>query len=570
MVDVIINLHDSESTDFTSNGLGSLGEALSCKVTEELNGVFELEMKYPVTGLRYNDLKTRNIIFCKPNPYTAPQAFRIYAISKVIKGAVTYHAEHISYDLIGLPLSPFTAQNAIDAMSKIPLNCPIACPFEFTTNKEVDTPIQLTVPTNIRKFLAGMKGSVLDIYRGEYEFDNYKVILHTNRGADRGVVVAYGKNLTDFQQEENCSSVYTGVYPYWYSEEEGLIELPEKIVYAEGEYLYHRIMPLDFSTEWDEVPTEDELRERAVRYMDDNQVGVPEVNIEVSFISLAKTSNYSQYASLERIRLGDTVHVQFPKMNVMASAKCVKTVYDVLTDRYIDISLGTVRNTLANTIAEQNIEIEDTAERAVSYVEQKLDYATKEITGAHGGNVILHSSTGGSKPDELLILDSEVIGEAVNVWRFNYQGLGISNNGYNGPFNSAWLLDGTLDMQQINVVNLVADLIKGGTLKLGSADNESGLLEVYDGSNNLICVLDKDGVKVYGNDQSYVVLNNEDGFAGYDRNGTKLYWAAEQNFHMRQAVVENEFTLSERMRYIPITTENNRGIGLVPYIEGVS
>ena len=169
--------------------------------------------------------------------------------------------------------------------------------------------------------------------------------------------------------------------------------------------------------------------------------------------------------------------------------------------------------------------------------------------------------------DQILIVDSLPKESATYVIRLNNGGIGFSQTGINGTFTSAWTIDGTLNMQAINVINLVADMIKGGTLKLGSHLNASGILELYDNANNLVGLMNKDGLKMYGLDGSYVVMNDEIGFAGYDRNDNPIYWVNGDEFHMKKSVVEEEITLCGQVRFIPIQiTENgnvvNEGIGL--------
>ena len=150
----------------------------------------------------------------------------------------------------------------------------------------------------------------------------------------------------------------------------------------------------------------------------------------------------------------------------------------------------------------------------------------------------------------------------------NNGGIGFSNTGINGPFNSAWTIDNVFNAEQINVINFTANLIKGGTLKLGSNLNQNGNLEVYDTANNLIAELNNNGLKMYGQDGSYVLMNNTVGFAGYDRLGNQVYWVNGDEFHQKKSVIEEEITLCNKMRFIPITiTENNEtvndGIALV-------
>ena len=132
-------------------------------------------------------------------------------------------------------------------------------------------------------------------------------------------------------------------------------------------------------------------------------------------------------------------------------------------------------------------------------------------------------------------------------------------------------------MEQINVINLTANLIKGGTLKLGSNLNQNGQLEVYDETNNLIAELNKNGLKMYGQDGSYVLMNNTVGFAGYNRNNNQIYWVNGDEFHQKKSVVEEEITLCNKLRFIPITiydtdgtTVLNDGIGLVSVAGGGS
>jgi hypothetical protein len=158
----------------------------------------------------------------------------------------------------------------------------------------------------------------------------------------------------------------------------------------------------------------------------------------------------------------------------------------------------------------------------------------------------------------------------------NNGGIGFSNTGINGTFSSAWTIDNVLNMEQINVINLTANLIKGGTLKLGSNLNQNGNLEVYDEANNLVAQMDNNGLKMFGVDGSYVLMNNTVGFAGYDRLGNQIYWVSKDEFHMKKSVVEEEITLCNKMRFIPITLYDNNnnitndGIGLVSTAGGGS
>ncbi len=450
-------LYPSQETAFGSNGLGILTDAASCVVTEERNGAFELEMTYPVSGIHYKEIAPRCIILAKPNPVDDPQPFRVYRITKPMGGLVTVYGEHISYDLAGVPASPFAAESAPDAMEKLKSSSAIPTPFSFWTDKDTAGTMGITAPVALRSLLGGREGSVLDIYGGEYKFDRYTVRLYNQRGQNRGASIRYGKNLTDLTQDENIAGVYTGVYPYWSSMEGALVQLPEKILPAPGNYDFTRIMTLDLSSEFQEPPTQDQLRARAEAYMKANNIGVPKVSLTVSFVPLEQTEEYKDIGLLERVELCDTVNVEFPALGVSATAKCVRTVYDALLDRYKSVELGDARTNIADTIAAQQQKIEQAPDK--TFVQQAVDSATGQITGNKGGYVVLHSSTGSKEPDEILIMDTPDIKTAVKVWRWNKAGLGYSSHGYNGPYGLAMTQDGSI----------VADFITAGTLNAALA-----------------------------------------------------------------------------------------------------
>lgn len=467
-------------TEFTSNGIGVLSDAVGCIVTEERNGEFELEMQYPVTGVHYGHIARRCLLLAKPDPVSDAQPFRIYRITRPMGGVVTVYAAHISYDLSGIPVSPFTASSAPAAMAALSANAAVACPFTFWTDKETSAAMTVSAPASIRSLLVGSGGSLLDVYGGEYAFDRFTVRLYGQRGADRGVSIRYGKNLTDLTQEENCQSVYTGCYPYWAGQDGALVTLPEKILAAEGTYDFVKILPLDLSGEWQEAPTPDALRERAAAYMKANRIGTPKISLTVSFAQLEQTEEYKGTALLERVLLCDTVNVEFPALGVSATAKCVKTVYDCLLDRYDKVDLGDARTTIADTLVEQSAAIAKKPDK--TFLQAAVDFATSQITGNKGGYVVLHSSTGAKEPDEVLIMDTPDITTATRVWRWNKSGLGYSGTGYNGPYGLAMTQDGAIVADFIKTGTLDAALIKAGVLqdktgKVFSLDLDGGTLD---------------------------------------------------------------------------------------------
>lgn len=446
--------------------MGVLRDAVSCTVTEERNGAFELEMVYPITGQHYSSLAQRGLILAKPNPYGEAQYFRIYKISRPINGQVTVNAQHISYDLSGTPVEPCTALNAVNALQQLKNHAVVRCDYTFWTDIQTVANFAVAVPSSLRRLLGGVEGSVLDVYGGEYEWDNTTVKLHSQRGTDRGVTIRYGKNLIDLTQEENCAKVYTGVYPYWVDSDGNVTQITGNPVVnvPDGQYDFVRVLTLDVSQDIKEQPTAAQLRQAALDYISANKVGVPKVSLTLSFAQLEQTAEYADKALLERVCLCDTVHVQFAKLGVSADARCIKTVYDALLERYDSVELGDARSSLADTVADMGKTVQSTVNKTRSDLERAIDRATQLITGNLGGYVVLHSSTGADEPDEILVMDKPEIAKATKVWRWNLAGWGYSSSGYGGPYRLAATMDGAINADFITTGSLNANLIKTGTM----------------------------------------------------------------------------------------------------------
>ena len=447
-------LYPVNSSEFLSNGLGALSDVLSCEVSEERNGAFELQMVYPIDGIHFSDIRNSSIIKAIPSDGANPQLFTVYKITKPMNGRCTIFAQHISYRLSFIPVDPFDASSAAETFLRFPVYARENCPFTFWTDVTTASSYSQDYPESIRARLGGQRGSVLDQFGGEYEWDNYTVKLHAHRGHDNGVTLRYGKNITDIQQEENIEDTYTGVYPYYY-QEGTLITLPEKIVYSPyaDRYPYKRTKTVDFTDSFpDDAPTVEQLRAKAQTRA--NNIGIPAVNIRVSFVALWQTEEYKDIAALERVHLCDTVHIFFEKLGIETTAKVISTTYDVLKERYTEIELGDAKSTLTDSIAEAIDEIDDKPDK--SFMDAAIQNATEWITGNNGGNVVIIYN-GNNEPIELLIMDTDDILTAQKVWRWNLGGLGFSDNGYNGPYETAITQDGAI----------VADFITAGTLNAG-------------------------------------------------------------------------------------------------------
>ena len=349
-------LYESTETTFTTNGLGRLSDAVSCTVTEERNGSFELSMQYPINGIHYSDLAIRRIILAKPNQTDQTQPFRIYQITRPMSGIVTVQAQHISYDLSGYPVEPFTAYGAADAMTAMVANAVTAPPFTFSTDLTDDSEeLKVEKPCSMRSLFSN---TGIGLFGGELVFDRYDVQLLSARGSDNGVTIRYGKNLTSLEQDENCSDMWTAVMPYWVGNVDGnqqYIPLSTKTV-STGTFDYVKILPLDCSAEYQEAPSDGQLELSAQNYIAANKLDTPKISLKVGFVQLEQTEEYKGLALLERVNLCDYVTVVFPRLGVNAKAECVKLVYNVLLDRVDSVELGDAIQTVADTIAQTSMQ----------------------------------------------------------------------------------------------------------------------------------------------------------------------------------------------------------------------
>lgn len=462
-------LYKANETKFDSQGVGCLTDCITCYVHEKLNGVYELKFTYPITGVHFSDIKVGAIVDAIPSDGKAVQHFRIDTITKPIGGKVTVEATHISYQLSYVPVKPFDAVGVLEALNGLKENSLASNPFSVWTDiSNTATKYSQQEPASFRQRLGGVAGSILDCFGGEYEFDNYTVKLYAHRGTDRGVVIEYGKNLTDLEQEESIDKVITGIVPFW-KDSNGdkvvSIETPIESEYA-SKYPFKRTVVKDFSTNFEKEPTVEQLRAYTESYIKNNCVGVPQVSLDVSFVALEDTEEYKSL-SRERINLGDAVTVRFSELGVDAKAKVIEYKYDVLAERYDSLKIGSVRSSLASTIQE----ITKVTSSAVtkSFLDAVIKYQTELIKGGLGGYVVTNYVNG--YPSEIIVGDSPNIEQMVNCIRLNKNGLGISKTGYNGPYRTAITGEG-INADLINAGQLNGNLIKANSVVIGALDEE--------------------------------------------------------------------------------------------------
>ena len=468
-------LYNNTEADFTRNGIGWLKDCTKCSSTEELNGIFECEFSYPITGNFYKEIVPDRIIKVKPNETATPQLFKIYRTSKPINGIVKIYCQHISYDLNGNTVTPFTLSttNATTVLNAILDHCYYAHRFIAVSYSNTRSKFELKIPVSARKCLGGMEGSVLDNFKGEFEFDNFTIKHYNNRGQDNGVTIQYGKNLTDITADTSIADVYTSVYPYATDEDGDYYELPEKVIElpSRSNYGEPRTLPLDLSDKFDSETriTSELLRQYANAYISNNKIDEIKQNIKISFVQLWQSKEYETISLLERVKLGDIVTVKYPALGVSVKAKVIKTTYDVLSEKYIEIELGQAKSNFANTLNKVNSGFKvmsDFIRNQPSLTEKAIAHATERITGGLGGYVVINQNGETGYPEEILIMDKPDKTTAVNVWRFNKGGLGHSRNGYNGKFDDIALTDdGRINASMITTGKLNADLIKAGTIQ---------------------------------------------------------------------------------------------------------
>lgn len=452
-----MKLFPSTATTFTTNGLGVLSDAVSALVSQEINGEFELRFQYPVSGIHADEIVSRSIVTAKADKMGDEQPFRVYRITKPLNGIFTVYCRHIAYDMSGIVINPFEASTLGTALVGLVENASSSCPFTFDTDKSVATGFTLAIPKSLWSILGGSEGSILQTYKGEWEFDGYAAHLWNKRGSNRGVIIRYGKNMTGYEQDLDAGSVYTGVYPYW--EMNGtLVTLPEKIVAVDGTFDFTHILSLNLTESFQTAPTEEELRTRAQKYITDNEIGAPDISWNVEFVQMEQSLEYGDLALLERITLGDTVTVDFEQYSTHATARVVAVEFDALLDRYDNVTLGKVKASLADTIVEQQRAVAE--KPSVTLVEQIAESLADSILDATGGCVRVLDTNGDGMADELYIADNVDPAQAVKVWRFNYNGWAASTSGYSGPFTMGATLDDGLLASFVTAAHLVAGTIQ--------------------------------------------------------------------------------------------------------------
>lgn len=550
----MISVYPSTEKHFANNGLKVM-HPLKAKVYKEDNGEFYIDIKDTIENLEYY---AEGMIVRTDTPW-GKQCFRL-TNPEIDNDKIISKGYHLYFDTKRYVIvdSYVVDKNCNDALDHLNNACDIETPFTFISDISTINSYRC-----VRHTLEEAISVVIERWGGHLIRDNYNVEIRENIGEDKGVVLSYAKNIKSIKADENWDNVVTKLLPVG---KDGLL-LPTTWIEATGLYDIPYTKVVSFSQDdiseddykTDGVLDEDayktalqnDLEAQAKEYL--NTYKVPQVNYTLS----ANIQNVSD--------IGDTIHVKHPKCKIDLITNVIAIEYDCISKKYTKIEFGNFKNKLKDLISDVSSQITETVskENTSNYnkLQSKLDESTNKIKSAMSTSYVINDDY-----NQILIVDSLPKEEARNVIRINSAGIGFSQNGINGTFKSAWTIDGTLNMQNINVINLVADMIKGGTLKLGSNLNEAGVMELYDEANRLISKFDKTGLTFFNDDKSYIRINPEVGFAGYNSNDTKTFWVDEDEFHQKKSVVEEEITIASKIRILPIKTDTNNGIGFIPVV----
>lgn len=546
----MLKVFSPTDTVFTSNG-DAVIQALRAVIKKVDNGDFYLELECGLEYLEY--IKPNNIIVA--NTPQGEQAFRVRIVENT-RTKIKAKALHVYYDSDNYLIadSYVVNKNCNDALDH--LNNATDTVSPFTTLSDVTT---VTSFRCVRQSLNEAVTTVLERWGGHLVRDNFNLQIRETIGQDNGVTIQYRKNLKEISVNYDWSGVCTKLLPVG---KDGFT-LDSLYVYSETQYDQVYTKTVSFEQDIDRANySDDEHYYAALR--DDLTIQAE----KYLAISQYPAVNYTLNANMDKITdIGDIVVVYDERLGVTLTANVLSFEYDCILGEYITIEFGTLSANLSNLLNNVTKQIDTTVNISSQAQSVQLAEALAEseakILGIMGNSYVVYNG------DQILIVDSLPAETATNVIRMNAAGIAFSNTGINGSFTTAWTIDGVFNAQAINVINFTADLIKGGTLKLGSNLNESGILEVYDEANNLITLMDKDGLKMFAQDGSYIVVNTTDGFCGYDRDGNKTFYVNEDQFVMKKSIVEQEITLCNKLRFIPIeirdTNNNlvNDGIGLV-------
>lgn len=556
----MIKAFNATDRTYSSNG-DAVILATKARVKNSDNGDYYLEL---TCGSEYSEYIQANNILVVPTPQ-GEQAFRIRTVTKKNK-KLEAKAWHVYYDSLNYVIADSYAVNMTcnEALQHFNAATDTASPFTMSSNIT-----SINSYRCVRTSLAGCIDTVIDRWGGHLVRDNFNINILGSIGVDNGITIQYKKNLQELTASYDWSGVVTKLLPVG---KDGIL-LDELYIYSDIQYDIPYTKVVSFSqdniNEDDYKDAEGNLNEEA--YKEALKADLAAQGQQYVNLYCLPIINYTLKGNPEKVTdIGDIIQVKDERIGVNVTTEVIAYEYDAIQKKYVSLEFGNFTNTLSDLISNIGASTSSKVDNAIVTLTSELSAALAEaqdkIWNALGSSYVIYEG------DKILVVDKLPSSSARNVIRINSAGIAFSSTGINGTFTTAWTIDGTFNAQAINVINFTADLIKGGTLKLGSTLNQSGKLEVYDEANTLICTIDKNGLIMYASNGSYVVLNQDVGLVGYDGAGDPIYWVTDDSFNMSKAVVEQEITLCNKMRFLPMQiTEGgvvvNDGIGLVSYYE---
>lgn len=543
--------------DYRTNG-DKVIQPLKATVTKEDNDSYYLDLTCGTEYLPW--IKSGNLIVAD-TPQGA-QPFRILN-PEITHTKITCKCNHVFFDSANYLIADSYVVDSTCNKALAHLNAATEPKSPFQTVSDINT---INSFRCVRKSLYEAITTVLERWGGHLVRDGWTIGIRQNIGADNGVVVRYAKNLKSITASYDWSDVCTKILP---EGDNGLLlnaldskaslymDAPKQydVPYCKTvQFSQSDIKQEDFKTpdgQDDEAAYQRaclaDLRQQAEKYLREHCV--PAVN-------------YKMDANLEKITdIGDTIEVIDERMGLDMMTHVISFEWDCIQQRYTSIEFGTFKQTLSGLMGTVQQTATDAAQavnsQIVTTVNDRLAESESKITSLYGGSYVIYDGA------QILVVDSLPKESAHNVMRINSAGIGFSSSGINGRFTSAWTIDGTLNMQNIAVINLVADLIKGGTLTLGGQDNGNGVMLVKSAAGATLGRLDNSGLTMWATDGSHIVVSAANGLTGYDSANRITYTARDGVFSMRNGYVEEGLAVGGKLKIVPVTSGDNTGVAFV-------
>lgn len=479
----IITIHEKDAVDFLqNNGIGVLTDfSLSPKVKETINGEFYLEFEYNYQGKYSNFIVEENIIVA-PVGYGERQAFRISKTKKIINDDNIYiyvFAKHISYDLVDNVIEDSYVKNKSGdaAISWILSNTQYEHNFVGSSDISKINNARYVFKNPIQALISDDDNSFINRWGGEIVRDNFNIIMLQRRGKDKGISIRYRKNLKGITFETDYSNIVTRAMITGYDS----LKLPEE--YVDSKLLNNYINPKISEIKYDDIklkanPEDEEgfntledcyseMRNRIAQEYE-NGLDKPNISATVDFVELSKTEEYKEYKSLEKLGIGDYVHIYIDEFDLDVTEKVISTVYDPIQDKYTSFELGDFFKSYTLENKEYKKQLEESI--IPNVLDEAKKNATNLLTTALGGFIV-------KTRNELFIMDNENMNKATKVWRWNLNGLGYSKNGINGPYELAMTQDGRIVADFITTGQMSVERISGLSNTLSDVTKRIDLLE---------------------------------------------------------------------------------------------